>query len=279
MVTAHSPGRSLVVSIGVDAYEHPDIPSLRWAAADARDFYSVVTNGRDPERVEARLLINDLATLSDIRHALGDWLAEAQPADNVVIFFAGHGARELSTKSDQHADTYLLPGAADFDALYSTSLALGAELPHILGRIRSENIICILDCCLSGASRSTPPQGTRNRGVDGPGLRRAEAHRGHLLRSAVPLLDDKVEEIGEGLVVLSACGPNQSALESDEIGHGVFTQSLLEVAAEARRVGVRSLTVGHLYDETMARVRERSDFAQIPMLDGRLSGQRFYVGS
>jgi uncharacterized caspase-like protein len=278
VVAPQPSGRSLVVSIGVDRYDDPAIPNLNWAVADATAFYSAVTADRAPRDLDALLLTNAEATLRGVRHVLGDWLADAKSADNVVVFYAGHGARELAAGNERQPDAYLLPADADFDGLYSSALSLRSELPRILDRIDANNIIVLLDCCLSGSSRSQTADGMTNRGLDGPMLRRVEAHRGHILRSAVSLTDGSLEDLGDGLVVLTACGPNQSALESNAICHGIFTHALLTVSAEVRNADARSIPMGHLYERTADLVRELSGGAQLPMLDGRLSGQRFYVG-
>lgn len=271
-------GSSLILSIGVDDYWDPDIPRLRWATADARAIHALANGGRDPKTVEQRLLIGDDATVQNIRHALGDWLASARPEDNVTVFFAGHGGREVTSRAGREPDSYLLGVDAQRTTLYSTALSLSEELPRILGRIEAEHVTCILDCCLAGSSRGPVSSGVRNRGVDGPRVRQVEAHLGHRLRSAIPLANEGAADIGEGAVVLSACGPHQAALEVDAHEHGLFTASLLAVAQQARDAGSTTMSTGRLYDEALVRVRAASGSEQIPALEGRLSGHRFFVG-
>jgi uncharacterized caspase-like protein len=278
MVAARDDGTSFILAVGVDDFSDPLIPNLQWAAADATTFFSAATSGRDPGRLESRLLVNGDATLKSVRNALGDWLATSRPSDNVIVYFAGHGARELRPGADvNHADAYLLPVDAEINSLYSTSLSLRYEVPTLLQRIAARHVIFILDCCLAGSSRTTAP-GMRNRGIDGPNITRAEAVAGHPLHSAVALSAGGSADVGEGVIVLSACGPNQSALESDEFGHGVFTHFLTSVMQHDREQGVQVSSVGSLYERTTKLVRGFTSYEQIPMLEGRVSDQGLYVG-
>lgn len=90
-------GAKYAVVIGIGKYQDKRIPSLRYARADAQAIYDILTDqqyGGFPKE-NVRLLLDKEATEENIREAIGDWLSSrAKPEDMVVIYFAGHGARE-----------------------------------------------------------------------------------------------------------------------------------------------------------------------------------------
>lgn len=268
-------GRSFVLCVGVDHYDDPRIPDLRWAATDARAVHRAMTRGRRQGEVESALLLDGEATLKAVRRALSTWLRTATPADSVLVYMALHGARELPDPGrSTEVDAYLVPADAELDDLYASTLSLRHELPALVRSTPAQHVVVLLDCCVSGAAGSPLP-GTRSRGIDGPGLVRARLVAGLSPSSAVTTLDDREVELGEGTVVLAACGPNQAAMEIEALGHGVFTHHLLESLA-AHRSG--DVAVATLYASTAAAVRATTRGLQTPVLEGRLSDQRLFVG-
>ncbi len=79
--------------------------------------------------------------------------------------------------------------------------------------------------------------------------------------------------------MIMASGPDQAALESDELGHGVFTYSLLQAMQESAQLqSPSSPPVGEIYSQTVRLVMDRTAGMQVPMLAGRLSDQKLFVG-
>ncbi|MGF0319221.1 caspase family protein [Nocardia fluminea] len=273
--------KSFILSIGVDRYESDSIGNLKWAVADATAFYERALKGREKSSLKSRLLINDDATTRTIRESLGEWLATASRADNVIIFFAGHGAREIPPLGEigSTMETYLLSSDTQVDHLYSTGISLTNELPIILKRIPASNITLLFDCCLSGAAR-IPTGPERARGIDGPNLTKMKNLSDVPLNAAVVLPGGGTHDIGDGITTITASGPEQAAMESDELEHGVFTYSLLKAMRENSQPGSPSSPpLGRLYSETTRLVMNHTAGRQVPMLVGRLSDQRLFVGN
>jgi hypothetical protein len=117
---------------------------------DARDVLSTLVSlshcGYSASNV--RLLLDDEATLAEIRAKLS-WLASvAGPDDSVVIYFSGHGARLRDAGSDE---SVLIPVDADIDDLRSTCIS-ETELSDALKAIRSARLLVLLDACHSGGA-------------------------------------------------------------------------------------------------------------------------------
>jgi hypothetical protein len=203
------------VVIGVGQYDHESIPKLRYATRDAEAVYQFLTTKGGYPKDNVLLLTDSTAqkpTLQNIRRALGDFLYR-KPAreDMVLIYYAGHGAPEVDaagTESDGIAK-YLIPSDADPESLYSSALPMD-EIQRIFGRIQAERVVFFLDTCYSGTAggRTFARQTLRSNHLDDHFLER-------LTRS-------------KGRVIITAAGPNEVALETAELRHGVFTYYLLE---------------------------------------------------
>jgi hypothetical protein len=247
------------VIIGVGAYEHPDIPRLRYTVADAEAFYQVlVESGFAREHV---LLLTDTTnrkpTLRNVKWALGTFLARAaRKDDTVLIFFAGHGTTEVDPRGvdGDGLAKYLVPIDADPDDLFSTALAMD-DFPTIFGRIEAERVVAFLDTCYSGAAGGRTFAVKRTRGI-------------------------KVEDVflerlarAKGRAIVTASRPSEVSLELTDLGHGLFTYHLLRGlrGAAADRDGI--VTLQELYQYVEREVTQKSRAVggnQHPVMKGEL---------
>jgi WD40 repeat protein len=203
-----------ILAVGVNAYADSRINNLSFAVADAQ---SVVTSlkaqeGKRYGRVNSLLIADGEAlapTLENIRKGL-QFLEGAGPRDVVLLFLAGHGVSD-------NAGTFLfLPGDTRLKADKSVDPAravTGSEIVSVLDA--PGNRLVFIDACQSG-------------GVDND----------RLVRS---LMDTNA------FVFTSSRGTELSQ-ERAELGHGVFTYSILSAlkgvaAAQAQgNVSVLSLS-------------------------------------
>ena len=201
-----------VIIIGIDNYKDKIIPSLRYAEKDARairDYYKTFLKVADENIF---LLTGERATTENIKKVLGvDIRRKASKTDQVIIYFAGHGAPEPEVKSSNAdgIEKYLLTYNTSMDALYATAIPM-REIEYILDRLTSERLVLILDVCFSGQSgRSVRAKGMTTRSI---------------------VLSDFYNRMasGKGKVIMAASGPNEASQENDRLGHGVYTYYLLE---------------------------------------------------
>jgi hypothetical protein len=208
-------GRLWVVAIGVSKYQDTTIQSLQYADADARAVHAYFRDTFGLPESQIFLRINEQATLREIKSVLGTRLAARanDPRDTVILYFAGHGMRERVTGSFD-ADglgKYFLPYDADRNDLFSTALDMD-EVTNILRRLTPERVVVLLDSCFSGAAGGRSP-------FDPNADRERALITGEFL--------DRMAHVGKGRVVMTASGPEESAQESTDFGHGVFTYYLL----------------------------------------------------
>jgi uncharacterized caspase-like protein len=243
------------VVIGISNYK--SIPSLKYAANDAREFYRYLTEVNEIPKDHVWLLLDEEATLDRLRSTLGTQLRrQAGKDDMVIIYLAGHGATERDTTSPDGdgLEKYILPNNADPKDLYSTAMPM-SEVARIFNRISSERLVFISDTCYSGASggRTIPVLGARAN-VSGTFL-------------------DRLSQ-GKGRVILTASDANEVSVEKDELKHGVFTYYLLEALrgpGDTDKDGV--ITVDEVYRYVSMKVPQATGQDQHPVKKGEMTGE------
>jgi len=197
------------VVVGINDY--PNIRPLKYAVADAKAFYDLLVKRNQVPVENVFLLLNEQATLQNLRSTLGTRIKNKAGADDmVIIYFAGHGAteRDMLSPDGDGLEKYMLPYGADSGDLYASALPM-REVAHIFHRIRSERLVFVVDACYSGASGG--------RTVSITGMR-------------ANLSDRFLERLagGKGKVIITASSANEVSVEKDELGHGVFTYYLVQ---------------------------------------------------
>ena len=228
---------------------------------------SVSYGDRDADAMKA-LLINDLgfseeniiyvknATSKKMREIFGGetnqrgdlWrFIDPDGASNVFVFYSGHGAPEVNTKTP-----YLLPIDVHPDHIAANGYPLDL-LYRNLNKLPIKSATVLLDACFSGES----PKGT-------------------LVKSMSPvMISTKTPSSIQSakLTVLAASAADQVASWDNKTGHGIFTRyALTGLKGAADANGDKNITAGELHAYLMKKVRKsaRRSFGrvQIPVLHG-----------
>jgi len=243
------------VIAGIDRY--PNVRPLRYAVNDARAFYNHLVGFNQVPAENVTLLLDEEASLTRLRSALGTHLkSRAGRDDMVIIFFAGHGATEkdMMSPDGDGLEKYFLPHDADPDDLYATALPM-AEVSRIFNRIRSDRLVFIVDACYSGAS------GGRTIGLSGIRANLSDA------------FFDRIAS-GEGRVIISASGANEVSGESSELEHGIFTYYLIEgLRGKADVDDDGMVTVDEAFRYVSHQVPRATGQEQHPVKKGTVQGQ------
>lgn len=248
-------GRIWVVAIGISKYQDTSIPGLQYAAADARAVYDYFRDTFGLPDRQIFLRVNEQATLREVKGILGTQLAARanDPRDTVILYFAGHGMRERVTGSldSDGLNKYFLPHDAERNDLYSTALDMN-EVTNILRRLTPERVVVLLDSCFSGAAGGRSPFDPR-----------AEGERALITGEFL----DRMAHEGKGRVVMTASGPDESAQESADFGHGVFTYYLLDgLRGAADLSGDGEIDVHEIYRYVSDKVARATKDRQHPKL-------------
>jgi tetratricopeptide (TPR) repeat protein len=139
--------RGYALVVGIAQYKNLDASrQLEFPESDAEAIYRVLINnegGAFPAE-NVHLLKGNQATLSNIRHELEDWLPSvAQPADRVVVYFAGHGFVK-------DGRGFLAPWDVDPDSLDSTAYPMTALGDVLANKVKAGWKVLLTDACHSG---------------------------------------------------------------------------------------------------------------------------------
>lgn len=129
------PARIWALVIGVSTYT--SMPPLRYTDDDAYRMFAYLQSGEGPNLRDhqIKLLVDEDATLSNIKNSLQEILSSAGPDDLVLIYFAGHGIKDA-----------FLP--VDFDG-YKNMLP-HSEIKKMLQSTRAHHTLLLADACHSG---------------------------------------------------------------------------------------------------------------------------------
>jgi hypothetical protein len=241
--------------VGISSFDDKRIPSLSFAAKDARDFRDFLITKQNFASDHVRLLTDRQATRANILAYLGgNWLPRrALPKDLVVLFFSTHGSPSDLDVADVN---YLVASDTDIDNLYGTGIPMQELARMIKARVHSERVVMFLDACHSGAT-DTVSKG--------------------LIRTGNVNVDAVVQ--GTGQLVISSSTPSQRSWESKRGQNGVYTRHLMEALNKRGNL----TTLGEAYEALKSGVesevlRDRGEL-QTPLLKSKWSGNDLVLGS
>ena len=248
--------RRFALVIGIDTYEDPAFTPLKHAQRDATSMGNVLalsdTGGFDEV---IRLVGPALATRDRIFEELRALRAELRRQDSVLVYFSGHGTRQL-VENAWHR--YLLPHDARVADLGRTAIDLG-DLQAFLRTLAAQRVGLVVDACFHGDGKSVGGRAVRPGEIEPPGL------------------SPSTTSLQSGEAYLFATTSGRPAREDDRLGHGVYTYFLLEAMrwgfadADADHDGV--LTPWEAHDYARARTLAATDGVQVPEAAIRTVGE------
>lgn len=230
------PGASVKIwalVIGVAAYNH--MPVLRYTDDDAYRIYAFLKSpegGALPDE-QLRILVDEEATLDNIKTSMEELFGKSGPNDMVLLYFSGHGLKGS-----------FLP--IDFDGFYNK--LSHEEISAILKRSPAKYKLCIADACHSGsllAMRSTAAQ------------------------SIITSYYETLAQTKAGTALIMSSKSEETSLESSGLRQGVFTHFLIRgLKGEADSNADRIVSVEELYKFVYDNVRSYTGNQQSPVLMG-----------
>ncbi len=231
--------KKLALVIGIGTFKDSKVNHLLFTANDAKAFSDLLQNECRFDYVKT--LINDAATVVNIKTEIDKLAHLATPEDLVVIYVASHGSPE---DMDTAGINYIVTFETDVENLYATAFKMDDLLNDIKKRIPAERVVAFIDTCYSGATFKEPPSGwhTSSRGLKvtpyGPRadsiqdeLRRG--NRGIQINTSSPA-KDRITQNGQGLqqgigrVIIAASRQDEKSWESEQYKHGFFTYFLIQ---------------------------------------------------
>jgi TolB-like protein/ketosteroid isomerase-like protein len=228
-----------LLSIGVSRYREASI-GLQFADADAQAMAAALEGQKQGpiySETKSMTLINEQVTRQSILGGIERFLGQAGPDDVAAIFMAGHGVQDRATGS-----YYFLPYPANAENLLTEGLRMSDfdEMIRVLQR-NVPRVVVMLDTCHAGALRLTS--------------------------RAVISADDLATQISaaEGLFLLAAAKPGEESKEATQLGHGVFTYSMIEGLRGAADVdGDSMVSVSEIFTYVARQVPRLTEGRQHP---------------
>jgi helicase len=223
--------------IGIDRHQAQDIRDLSGARRDATALWCLFNDSIS--NVNAKVLCDEDASVASVREAISLTLKNAGADDTVIFSFSGHGT----------PDHRLVLHDTRREALHQTTIPM-AELADAFRTSKAGIIICIIDCCFSGAAPA--------RVLDDAPLPRDPS-------------DPYAQIIGTGRVLIAASHIAEVAYEHPTARHGLLTKAIIEVLSSAGE----PLGIGDMLDQVMDRVRADAGIigvTQTPYLVNKVEG-------
>jgi hypothetical protein len=152
-----SPGTAYIIAVGINVYSNRDY-NLKYAVADAEDFSAEVKRRLEAQGRYAQVKVISLsdaeATKTNVMLELRQLAARVQPADTVIVYFAGHGTAHGN-------EFYLIPhdlgydgprtklNERDLQTILAHSIS-DRELEKVFEGIDAGQLLLVIDACNSG---------------------------------------------------------------------------------------------------------------------------------
>ena len=240
-----------VLIVGINKYQNPRY-ELNYALPDAEAVKTQLQNSKSAlfESVEIKSLFEGEATKTRMVQAFKDLSAIVKEQDIFIFYYAGHGTmNDLKSIQEFYIVPYDVTQLYGNEALLKSKALSASEIKQLSMGLNAQKQIFIIDACHSaGALESVATRGAAE-----------ERAIGQLARST-------------GTFWLTAAGSDQFATEFKDLGHGVFTYSLLE-ALQGKDAGSNA-------DGTIT-VRELSSYVEqrVPELSQKYKGKPQYPAS
>jgi len=233
------------------------------------------------KRNEIKVLEHENASTANVYDALENWLIKgAGPDDRVLFYFSGHGSQipdENNDEDDQFDEVLLLHDTA-FSEKHGrqtlTGVLLDDHLNHMLARMKSRNILIILDACHSGSATKRMQLSSRSFQTSqakvkyfyySPSLEAAGEGGSFDLMNPQTMQAD-----GSHYVAITACRDDEKTIATAQ--GSIFTLGLRQTVRSAAAAGA-SITPEELQLETTKFIQEQiqSDVAVFyPQIAGNI---------
>ncbi len=233
--------RSYALVIGISKYKNlPATAQLEYPDRDAEAIYTTLISsegGQFPAE-NVHKLINDQATVANIRHELEEWLPSVTHSeDRVLIYFAGHGFVSGGVG-------YLAAYDVDIHNITQTAYPMDQLGKDIGGRIHGKWKVLMTDACHSGAiTPQADPQSDRG------------------------TINSTLLDLQKSLFSLTASRDREQSFESSNWGggHGIFTYYVVKgLQGEADTNGDGVVSADELAEYVHSNVRLATQARQNP---------------
>jgi len=267
--SAQTSGTKRALLIGIGKYEQ--LPWLSGSRNDVAIVRGILVDryGFAPDNI--RTLVDDEANRAAIIAALDELVASAGPNDTVFVHYSGHGSqvRDLDGDEPDGLDETICPVDARTEGVPDIT---DDELGRILGRLRANSAVVILDSCHSGTALRAAPANIQARSV--PPDSRIELYDSGstVTRGVVPAPGT------EPYVLFSAAAADQQELDGPFGPDGQRLGLLTAALSRALESASGNVSPRQLLTSIEANVEKiKPIFAGYPVPEAQLEGQLEHI--
>jgi WD40 repeat protein len=216
-----------ILAVGINNYLNPKY-NLNYAKNDADAFVKSLSSGASTlfGKVEVTEINDANATKTGILAAIEKIKATAKAEDVFVFYYAGHGVMSTGNGVEKPI-FYLVPHDVtkmyEADEMLKKSGISATEIGEFSKTIKAQKQLFVIDACQSGGAMQTL------------------AMRGAAEEKAIAQLARST-----GTYFIAASGTEQFATEVAELGHGIFTYSVIEALKGSCKSQDGKVTVNQL---------------------------------
>ncbi len=237
---ANAADKALLIGVGQYQNNIHDLPGVAIDIETMKDSARIL--GFKPENI--KVLQNEQVTKKNLIATIENWLIkDIDEQDKVLIYFSGHGSRIPDTNNDEE------DGADEVLVLYDSRIRIDAnnkrtlenvlvddELNELLQRIKSQDMMLMVDACNSGTvyrgvasapGRKAVSKFFSYRGMPRYRLQMKSVDSDDNAEQPAQLIDvsnDVIQRQGVRFVALTAAGDNELALATRN--GSIFTQGV-----------------------------------------------------
>lgn len=233
--------------IGIDSYDDDALSRLLFASVDAQYLGAALS---DPSYggFSVELVVDGDLTARGLVRRLAEWQQSLGPQDTALLYYSGHGMRWIDERN--RSQVFLAGSDSRKDDPLATAVPLTA-VREFLESLPTAKRVLVVDACFTGEGKIVAEQ----------------------VQSVSRAYEDGVlpfsERASENEAQLYATSFGRPALESRELGHGVYSYHLAQALSdrfdEADLNGDLVLSVSEAHDYARARTIETTAGVQVPM--------------
>jgi hypothetical protein len=234
------------VIVGVAEQINP-LYSLNYTDDDAMKFYDflISPSGGLVSPNNIAFLLDRNATKANIINALNNIFSKANPQDEIIFYFSGHGG-----------NGYFVP----YDAADGYNLLYHTEVKAAFKKCPAQFKLCIADACHAASIRTRDTEGTKEKALvieEGDSTKYIKNY-------------EAIKSPRSGVAVLMSSRGSESSLELGYLQQGVFSYYLikgLDGNADTNRNNL--VSIGELYQYIYINVLRDTKNTQHPVLFGQ----------
>lgn len=243
--------RLFILAIGVANFNDSFWPALKWSEQDAKRVAATFGDKTHRRRVVS-VLTGQQVTRQSIEKELDQIAAQAGRKDAVAIYVSTHGTLALARGND--LEQILVLPQTDSKNVVATGLSI-ARLRRKLETVLASHKLLMLAACHSGIgkSRLTPAVQEALSGA-----------KGQL---------ESIDDVSEGILVLSAAARGETAREDDRLRGDIYTHYFIEALKSFDRNQDGAVSALEAHDYARDRAYTRSGGKQRATLEAQAIGE------